>query len=127
VIKMINIYHLMRHGIIVCGSYQKGVQSKYTNVKLIRLHSVNLNSNSRVPVGVRLPAGEIIYDTSFPNEEAIYSEDLESTPITLVPTEMEYGHAKTIAVSKGYISYAVKGKRPYIAASPLRFLRVRIL
>lgn len=65
-----------------------------------------------VPDGVYLshPGSEItIYDTGLVNSDAIFSEDLETIPITLIPTDVEYNHGRMVAVSKGYISYAAKG------------------
>ncbi|KAF9566875.1 G-type lectin S-receptor-like serine/threonine-protein kinase SRK [Mortierella alpina] len=68
--------------------------------------------SSSIPDGVYLshPESEIItYDTGLVNSEAIFSEDLETIPITLIPTDVEYNHGRMVAVSKGYISYAAKG------------------
>ncbi|KAF9284692.1 G-type lectin S-receptor-like serine/threonine-protein kinase SRK [Mortierella alpina] len=68
--------------------------------------------SSSVPDGVYLshPGSEItIYDTGLVNSDAIFSEDLETIPITLIPTDVEYNHGRMVAVSKGYISYAAKG------------------
>ncbi|KAG0229619.1 hypothetical protein BGW41_002920 [Actinomortierella wolfii] len=69
--------------------------------------------SSGVPDGVYLShtasSGTIVYDTGLDNTDAIFSEDLETIPITLIPTEVEYNHGKMVAVSKGYISYAAKG------------------
>jgi len=50
-----------------------------------------------------------VYDTALENLDAIFSEDLEAIPITLISTDVEYHHGKIVAVSKGYISYAAKG------------------
>jgi len=49
------------------------------------------------------------YDTGLDNLDAIFSEDLETIPITLIPTDVEYNHGRMVSVSKGYISYAAKG------------------
>ncbi|KAF9165828.1 hypothetical protein DFQ26_009273 [Actinomortierella ambigua] len=69
--------------------------------------------SSGVPDGVYLShaatSAAIVYDTGLDNTDAIFSEDLETIPITLIPTEVEYNHGKMVAVSKGYISYAAKG------------------
>ncbi|KAG9323885.1 hypothetical protein KVV02_003545 [Mortierella alpina] len=68
--------------------------------------------SSSIPDGVYLshPESEITtYDTGLVNSEAIFSEDLETIPITLIPTDVEYNHGRMVAVSKGYISYAAKG------------------
>lgn len=65
-----------------------------------------------VPDGVYLSHPEsaaTVYDTGLDNSDAIFSEDLETIPITLIPTDVEYNHGKLVAVSKGYISYAAKG------------------
>ncbi|KAG0203075.1 G-type lectin S-receptor-like serine/threonine-protein kinase SRK [Mortierella sp. GBA30] len=68
--------------------------------------------SSSIPDGVYVSqqgSGATIYDTGLDNSEAIFSEDLETIPITLIPTDVEYNHGKMVAVSKGYISYAAKG------------------
>ncbi|KAG0083178.1 enhancer of mRNA decapping 4 [Podila epicladia] len=68
--------------------------------------------SSSVPDGVYLshPGSAItVYDTGLDNSDAIFSEDLETIPITLIPTDVEYNHGKLVAVSKGYISYVAKG------------------
>ncbi|KFH62555.1 hypothetical protein MVEG_11948 [Podila verticillata NRRL 6337] len=68
--------------------------------------------SSSVPDGVYLNHPEsatTVYDTGLDNSDAIFSEDLETIPITLIPTDVEYNHGKLVAVSKGYISYAAKG------------------
>ncbi|KAG0359810.1 hypothetical protein BGZ54_009811 [Gamsiella multidivaricata] len=65
-----------------------------------------------IPDGVYLshPRSAITtYDIGLDNLDAIFSEDLETTPITLIPTDVEYNHGRMVAVSKGYISYAAKG------------------
>lgn len=65
-----------------------------------------------VPDGVYLSHPEsatTVYDTGLDNSDAIFSEDLETIPITLIPTDVEYNHGRLVAVSKGYISYAAKG------------------
>ncbi|GJJ71103.1 enhancer of mRNA-decapping protein 4 [Entomortierella parvispora] len=64
------------------------------------------------PDGVYLSrpeSGPMTYDTGLDNLDAIFSEDLETIPITLIPTDVEYNHGKMVSVSKGYISYAAKG------------------
>ncbi|KAI1296397.1 hypothetical protein EDD11_007347 [Mortierella claussenii] len=68
--------------------------------------------SSSIPDGVYLShsgSGITTYDTGLDNSDAIFSEDLETIPITLIPTDVEYHHGKMVAVSKGYISYAAKG------------------
>ncbi|KAF9915246.1 hypothetical protein BX616_006570 [Lobosporangium transversale] len=68
--------------------------------------------SSGIPDGVYLShpgSGVTTYDTGLDNSEAIFSEDLETIPITLIPTDVEYYHGKMVAASKGYISYAAKG------------------
>ncbi|KAF8926648.1 hypothetical protein BGZ58_011015 [Dissophora ornata] len=68
--------------------------------------------SSGIPDGVYLShpgSGVTTYDTGLDNSDAIFSEDLETIPITLIPTDVEYHHGKMVAVSKGYISYAAKG------------------
>ncbi|KAF9912845.1 hypothetical protein EC991_008711 [Linnemannia zychae] len=68
--------------------------------------------SSSFPDGVYLRhqgAGPTIYDTGLDNLNAIFSEDLETIPITLIATDVDYNHGKMVAVSKGYISYAAKG------------------
>ncbi|KAF9329153.1 hypothetical protein BG006_007776 [Podila minutissima] len=68
--------------------------------------------SSSVPDGVYLThpgSSTTVYDTGLDNSDAIFSEDLETIPITLIPTDVEYNHGKLVAVSKGYISYAAKG------------------
>ncbi|KAG0288097.1 hypothetical protein BGZ96_008076 [Linnemannia gamsii] len=68
--------------------------------------------SSSFPDGVYLKhqgQGPTTYDTALDNLNAIFSEDLETIPITLIPTDVDYNHGKMVAVSKGYISYAAKG------------------
>ncbi|KAG0250098.1 hypothetical protein BG011_008654 [Mortierella polycephala] len=68
--------------------------------------------SSSIPDGVYLDhpgSGITTYDTGMDNSDAIFSEDLETIPITLIPTDVTYNHGKMVAVSKGYISYAAKG------------------
>ncbi|KAG0214710.1 hypothetical protein BGX33_001909 [Mortierella sp. NVP41] len=68
--------------------------------------------SSSFPDGVYLRhqgSGPTVYDTGLDNLNAIFSEDLETIPITLIPTDVDYNHGKMVAVSKGYISYAAKG------------------
>ncbi|KAF9289325.1 hypothetical protein BGZ88_007806 [Linnemannia elongata] len=68
--------------------------------------------SSSFPDGVYLKhqgQGPTTYDTGLDNLNAIFSEDLETIPITLIPTDVDYNHGKMVAVSKGYISYAAKG------------------
>ncbi|KAF9143911.1 hypothetical protein BG015_000256 [Linnemannia schmuckeri] len=68
--------------------------------------------SSSFPDGVYLRhqgQGPTTYDTGLDNLNAIFSEDLETIPITLIPTDVDYNHGKMVAVSKGYISYAAKG------------------
>ncbi|KAF9586380.1 hypothetical protein BGW38_005964 [Lunasporangiospora selenospora] len=68
--------------------------------------------SSSVPDGVYLTHPKTaanIYDIGLDNLDAIFSEDLETIPITLIPTDVEYNTGKMVAVSKGYISYAAKG------------------
>ncbi|KAF9182795.1 hypothetical protein BGZ51_004449 [Haplosporangium sp. Z 767] len=69
--------------------------------------------SSSIPDGVYLShpgsGTTTIYDIGMDNLDAIFSEDLETIPITLIPTDVTYNHGKMVAVSKGYISYAAKG------------------
>ncbi|KAF9419365.1 hypothetical protein BGZ94_009438 [Podila epigama] len=68
--------------------------------------------SSSVPDGVYIDkagSAATVYDTGLDNLDAIFSEDLETIPITLIPTDVEYNHGRLVAVSKGYISYAAKG------------------
>src|SRR5690554_5510265 len=129
----INCFHLTLRGTTAFRNWPKAVQGM-----LIILHSVCMRETflikrvytkvltlskllclvvfwHSIPDGVYLDhpgSGITIYDTGMDNSDAIFSEDLETIPITLIPTDVTYNHGKMVAVSKGYISYAAKGKSP---------------
>ncbi|KAF9429489.1 hypothetical protein BGZ76_001226 [Entomortierella beljakovae] len=101
------------------SSHANDDQKRYQLDQLLPPHSAwnhrvqkLAKGSSSIPDGVYLStpeSGVTIYDTALDNSDSIFSEDLETIPITLIATDVEYNHGKMVAVSKGYISYAAKG------------------
>ncbi|KAG0023494.1 hypothetical protein BGZ80_009269 [Entomortierella chlamydospora] len=101
------------------SSHPRDDQKRYQLDQLLPPHSAwnhrvqkLAKGSSSIPDGVYLShpgSGITTYDTGLDNSDAIFSEDLETIPITLIATDVEYNHGKMVAVSKGYISYAAKG------------------
>ncbi|KAF8972852.1 G-type lectin S-receptor-like serine/threonine-protein kinase SRK [Entomortierella lignicola] len=93
------------------SSHPRDDQKRYQLDQLLPPHSAWNHRVQKLAKGSssRPDSGITTYDTGLDNSDAIFSEDLETIPITLIATDVEYNHGKMVAVSKGYISYAAKG------------------